>query len=125
MPKPTILVVDDDSACRSFLRDLFRLEGFGVITTESAQQALRYLRHGECLPDLCIVDFIMPDMDGFQLLAHLRKIRGTGAIPVLLLTGSDLPVERQASREGVAFFHKTRANAELIEEVRRLLPVRC
>ena len=125
MPKPTILVVDDDSACRSFLRDLFRLEGFSVITAESARQALRYLRHGECLPDLCVVDFIMPEMDGFQLLDRLRRIRWAGAIPVLLLTGSGLPVERQAGREGVAYFHKTRANAELIKQVKRLLPVRC
>lgn len=125
MPKPTILVVDDDSACRSFLTDLFRLAGFCVISAESARQALRFLRHGECLPDLCIVDFIMPDMDGFQMLARLKRIHWAGRIPILMLTGSDQAVERQALRAGVAFFHKTGTNSELLDEVRRLLPARC
>ena len=125
MPKPTILVVDDDSACRSFLKDLFRLEGFGVIVTDSAREALRFLRRGECLPDLCIVDFIMPEMDGFELLRCLRRIRWAGTIPVLLLTGSNQTLERQAKVNGISYFHKTGPNAQLVEAVRRLLPQRC
>jgi two-component system KDP operon response regulator KdpE len=76
-----ILIVDDESRMRRFIRMNMELEGYQVIEAENGIQALDQIR--KHTPDLAIMDVMMPEMDGFETLGLLREI---STIPVILLT---------------------------------------
>ncbi|HEY3342704.1 MAG TPA: response regulator transcription factor [Anaerolineae bacterium] len=77
----TILVVDDQENLRKMLKDYLSEEGFDVLTAENGQAALFEARQG--MPDLILLDIMMPEMDGYEFLRAYRREHGT---PVILLT---------------------------------------
>lgn len=77
----TILIVDDEARIRDFVRMNLELEHYRVIEASDGIQALEQLR--ENLPDLIVLDVMMPEMDGFET---LRAIREVSTIPVIMLT---------------------------------------
>ncbi len=83
--KPTaprlVLVVDDESRMRRFIRMNMELEGYQIIEAENGLVALEQIR--QHTPDLVIMDVMMPEMDGFETLKLLREI---STVPVILLT---------------------------------------
>lgn len=76
-----ILVVDDEPRMRRFIRVNLELEGYQVIEAGNGIKALDQIR--QFLPDLIIMDVMMPEMDGFEALQTLREI---STVPVILLT---------------------------------------
>lgn len=76
-----ILVVDDEPRMIRFIRMNLELEGYQVIEAKNGVQALEQVR--QHLPDLVIMDVMMPEMDGFETLRMLREI---STVPVILLT---------------------------------------
>ncbi len=76
-----VLVVDDEPRMIRFIRMNLELEGFQVIEASDGLQALEQVR--KHLPDLVIMDVMMPKMDGFEALRLLREI---STVPVILLT---------------------------------------
>lgn len=76
-----ILVVDDEPRMIRFIRMNLELEGYQVIEAKNGIQALEQVR--QHLPDLAIMDVMMPEMDGFETLRMLREI---STVPVILLT---------------------------------------
>ena len=76
-----ILVVDDEPRMIRFIRMNLELEGYQVIEAKNGIQALEQVR--QHLPDLVIMDVMMPEMDGFETLRTLREI---STVPVILLT---------------------------------------
>ena len=76
-----ILVADDEARMRRFMRMNLDLEGYRVIEAENGMEAVNRVR--EDLPDLVLLDVMMPEMDGFEA---LRLIRETSNIPVIILT---------------------------------------
>lgn len=77
----TILVVDDEARIRDVVRMNLELEHYRVIEAENGVEALEQLR--EHLPDLVVLDIMMPEMDGFEA---LREIREVSTVPVIMLT---------------------------------------
>jgi two-component system OmpR family response regulator len=86
---PKVLVVDDEANICALLSQTLRLTGFDVRTASGGHQAL--LLAAEFVPDLVVLDVMMPDMDGFQLAGRLRSSR---AVPVLFLTARDAVEDR-------------------------------
>jgi len=76
-----ILVVDDEPRMIRFIHMNLELEGYDVISANNGFEALNKLR--DELPDLVILDVMMPDMDGFETLRLLREV---SAVPVIMLT---------------------------------------
>ncbi|MCA9954456.1 MAG: response regulator transcription factor [Ardenticatenaceae bacterium] len=76
-----VLVVDDESRMRRFIRMNMELEGYQIIEAENGLVALEQIR--QHTPDLVIMDVMMPEMDGFETLKLLREI---STVPVILLT---------------------------------------
>ncbi len=76
-----VLVVDDESRMRRFIRMNMELEGYRIIEAENGLVALEQIR--QHTPDLVIMDVMMPEMDGFETLKLLREI---STVPVILLT---------------------------------------
>jgi len=80
--QPFIMVVDDDEEIRKIVSRTLTLEGFDIVTANDGISALALM--DERKPDLVVLDIIMPGLDGFQVLDHMRK---TSDVPVLILTG--------------------------------------
>ncbi len=81
---PLILIVDDEARMRRFIRMNMELEGYQVIEANNGKKALDLIR--QQMPELIVMDVMMPEMDGFETLRLLREISTT---PVILLTGKD------------------------------------
>ncbi len=77
----TILIVDDEPRIRDFIRMNLELEHYRVIEASNGIEALEELR--ENLPDLVVLDVMMPEMDGFETLRALREV---STVPVIMLT---------------------------------------
>lgn len=76
-----ILIVDDEPRMRRFVRMNLELEGLQVSEASDGLEALRKVR--ETLPDLVVLDVEMPQLDGFETLAEIRR---TSPVPVIMLT---------------------------------------
>jgi two-component system, OmpR family, KDP operon response regulator KdpE len=77
----TVLVVDDEARIIDFIHMNLELEGFRVLEAANGNEALERLK--EDLPDLIILDVMMPEMDGFETLKHIREV---STVPVIMLT---------------------------------------
>jgi adenylate cyclase len=93
----TALVVDDDKDTRDWLRGVLVEEGWAVTEAENGLVALDRLGTAtRAVPDLILLDLMMPKMDGFEFLEELRKNEKWKNIPVVVVTGADL---RQDDRQ--------------------------
>jgi two-component system alkaline phosphatase synthesis response regulator PhoP len=81
--KKTILVVDDEKDIVDLLSYNLTKDGFTVITARNGRDALDRARQK---PDLIILDVMMPEMNGLQVIQELKKEKSTASIPVILLT---------------------------------------
>ncbi len=77
----TILIVDDEPRIRDFVRMNLEIEHYIVIEADNGIEALDQLR--EHLPDLVVLDVMMPEMDGFETLKAMREV---STVPVIMLT---------------------------------------
>ena len=77
----TVLVVDDEPRMIKFIRLNLDLEGYQVIEASNGLEALKRVRRD--LPDLVLLDVMMPEMDGFETLKRIREISN---VPVIMLT---------------------------------------
>jgi class 3 adenylate cyclase len=82
-----ILVVDDDAVNRRLLRSLLEQDGHRVDTASDGRQALERL-HGDPF-DLALLDVLMPELDGYEVLAHMKEDDALRHVPVLMITALD------------------------------------
>ncbi|HEX3621919.1 MAG TPA: response regulator transcription factor [Acidimicrobiales bacterium] len=88
-PAPRILVVDDDRATRTLLRRLLTTEGYTVDEAADGASAVEMVEAGT--PDLLLLDVMMPDQDGLEVLERLRR---TSDVPIILLTAKGDEADR-------------------------------
>ncbi len=117
---PGILVVDDEAPIRQIARRFLEAEGYRVTEAGNGLEAIALLRRGTP-PDLLMVDFQMPDVNGDELVRHVRG--ATSDIKVLYVTGhvSELLDEHPALRDWEAFLEKPFTAIGLLEAVSLLL----
>ncbi|HKY20131.1 MAG TPA: type II/IV secretion system protein [Vicinamibacterales bacterium] len=84
-----VLIVDDDRITRMLVKLLLEKEGYEVLEGENGRQAVD-IAHRE-RPDLLVIDLMMPDMDGFQAIEHIRHDVSLSTLPVLVVTAEDGP----------------------------------
>ena len=82
MQRKRILVIDDDLVVLKFLRANLREEGYEVLTALDGTEALHVIEKE--LPDLIILDIMMPEKSGLELLKELKAQPGTARIPVMM-----------------------------------------
>lgn len=117
-PEFNILVADDDAGIRNFLRRGLRLEGYNVTEAASGEAAVELT--GTTHPDLIILDWMMPGIDGPEALRRIRALGET--IPVIFMTG------REGDRaDGLVlgaddYFVKPISFGRLVERLHSLLP---
>jgi DNA-binding response OmpR family regulator len=79
-----LLIADDDEPSRRLLRDLFRKQGYTVTEARNGEEALRLAR--ATLPDVILLDVMMPKLDGWGTLRRIREDSNVRPVPVLLVT---------------------------------------
>jgi len=86
-----ILVVEDNEASVIQVREVLESEGYKVDVVRGGQEALEYVK--QTIPEGIILDLMMPEIDGFEVLEKIRGTKTTAEIPVLVLTAKDLTPE--------------------------------
>ncbi len=81
-----ILVIEDEAPIRANLERLLRAEGYTVVTAENGVKGVHAA--AEHAPDLVLCDVLMPEMDGYGVLAALRQSAATAGVPFIFLTAS-------------------------------------
>jgi diguanylate cyclase (GGDEF)-like protein len=87
-----ILVVDDDQDIASFVAFNLEIQGYEVMRAKDGQEALELLETRR--PDLAVIDWMMPRMDGVQLTQRLRAEPLTSALPVIMLTAKSMTIDK-------------------------------
>lgn len=94
---PSILVVEDDPDIRELLSFTISRAGFDLAAAETAEEALRMLDSG--LPELMVIDWMLPGMDGIDLAKYLRSDSLTSALPIIMLTARGEEIDKLKSFE--------------------------
>jgi len=122
LPPGEVLIIEDDEAIREMLeRTLSRL-GWGIRTAENGRVGID--RIAEAVPDLVLLDLMMPEMDGFQFLAEIRRVDEWQEIPIVVVTAKDLTREEQDllhSQAQSVLAKQAHSREELIQEIRNII----
>jgi signal transduction histidine kinase/CheY-like chemotaxis protein len=89
-----VLVVEDDATQRERIRSWLEPQNWSLIEADNGHAALDRL--SECLADVILLDLMMPEMDGFELVAEMQKHPEWSQIPVIVITARDLTAEDHA-----------------------------
>lgn len=119
MSEPRILLAEDDPNLSFVIEDHLITEGFAVVAAGNGQEALRHFRNQSV--DLCLIDVMMPKMDGFSLASEIRKMNDL--VPILFLTARSMEQDRLKGFEigGDDYITKPFSIAELTQRIRVFL----
>jgi CheY-like chemotaxis protein len=123
-PPCPVLVVEDDEATRDIFKRTLEKEGWRVREAENGKVALARVR--EEVPELILLDLMMPEMDGFEFVTELRKNEAWRHIPLVVVTAKDLNEEDHLRLNGYvqSILQKgAYSRDDLMDEVKRLLAV--
>jgi excisionase family DNA binding protein len=116
---PSILVVDADAGLREFIRVNLESEGYSVREAASASEGLAAL--DEEPPDLILLDVLMPQMDGWEMLSRVQERHGVDAIQVIMYSGTLEEAGKAEERGARAFIGKPFDPGKLLQATRQLL----
>jgi CheY-like chemotaxis protein len=117
-----VLIIENDPALRVLISQLLELEGFEVSVAENGRLALEAL--GVRIPDLVLCDLLMPEMNGCEVLKVLKQNPLTAGVPLVFLTASAVPADRERCLDlgAAAFMTKPFRQTEPLKTIRALLP---
>ncbi len=119
--KQTILIVDDEPDAIELIRFNLKAAGYDVLTAEDGEEALRKAR--QHIPDLIVLDLMLPEVDGLEVCKILRRDPATAATPILMLTAKAAEIDRVLGLELGADDYVTKpfSPRELVLRVKALL----
>ncbi len=112
-----ILLVDDDEHILRSLEIYLKMEEFRVMTAPGGKEALDVLK--ETRPDLIVLDIMMPEIDGFQVLEHIKGDPEIKNVPVIMLTAKSQDIDvLKGYQEGIASYMTKPFNLnELVDNI--------
>ena len=117
-----VLVVDDERVNRDLLVELLEPAGFTVMTAGGGEEGIRMAKTG--LPDLVLLDLMMPNVTGFDVVDALRADAGTQQIPILVLTAKDLTEADKRQLNGhvsTVLSRRSTGTADLLDQLRHVV----
>ena len=118
MPK-TILVVDDAAFMRMMIRDILAKEGYAIQEAVNGRDAVQ--KYAELRPDLVTLDVTMPEMDGLEALAAIRKIDEHARVLMVSAMGQQALIVQALEAGATDFLIKPFQPAKVLETVRKCL----
>lgn len=120
---PKIAIVEDTTEARRLIRRILQSQGnFTILEAANGREGLELIQSE--LPDLVVIDLMMPEMDGFTVIEELRKKQETATIPVIVVTAKELTPDEKSRLGGhiQALLQKGDfLNDEFLEEVKSLI----
>jgi two-component system cell cycle response regulator len=116
-----ILIVEDETTTLKIVKMVLKREGYRVVTATNGSEALRIA--DDIIPDLVLLDIVLPGMDGFQVCQYLRKNTRTATIPVIMFSGLDRPADQRRAFEvgGDDYLTKPVKMVDMLEKIRAIL----
>ncbi|WP_116808219.1 response regulator [Steroidobacter cummioxidans] len=115
----TVLVVDDEFGVAEVLQSILEDEGYRVATAINGKQALARL--SELTPDLIMLDYMMPIMDGTQTLAAIRNNASFAKIPIIMMSSLEEAAVRETCTDYNSFLRKPFRAMAVLKTVAQLL----
>jgi PAS domain S-box-containing protein len=125
-PEPaTVMVVEDDLETQEVIRRLLEKAEIQVVVAENGRVALERLAENQ--PGLILLDLMMPEMDGFQFVDHVRQHKAWSAIPIVVVTAKDLTAADRLRLNGYVaeiIQKDAKGQEELLAEVSKMVKTR-
>jgi two-component system response regulator VicR len=116
------MVIDDEPDLLEVVKLILESDGYQVVTAGSGQEALNRIEKD--MPDLVLLDIIMPRMDGWEVFSRIKSNSKTEDIPVIMLTAKDQRIDKLIGLHVVRvndYITKPFGRAELLERIKRVL----
>jgi len=120
-PAKTVLIVEDEADAAELFAEMMRVSGFRVRKTSSSTPALSMMTEEK--PDIVLLDIMMPDVSGLDILRQMRHDPALAAIPVVVVSAKSMPADIRNGMEAGASTYLTKPVGflELKEAVERAL----
>jgi DNA-binding response OmpR family regulator len=120
-PEKTVLIIEDEADAAELFAEMMRVSGFRVLKTSSSTPALSLIATEK--PDLIILDIMMPEVSGLDILRQMRQDSTLAAIPVVVVSAKTMPADIRVGMEAGASTYLTKPVGflELKEAVERAL----
>ena len=117
----TVLIIEDEADAAELFAEMMRVSGFRVLKTSSSAPALSLVASEK--PDLVILDIMMPEVSGLDILREMRQDPGLAGIPVVVVSAKSMPADIKTGMEAGASTYLTKPVGflELKEAVERAL----
>lgn len=113
-----ILFIEDDPGLQKTLCEALKDAGYAVVSALDGEEGLRLARRD--IPNLVLLDLILPQKDGFEVLQEMRSDSRTAGIPVIVLTNLEGSSEVQKALENGAVAYLVKTNYELREVIAKV-----
>ncbi|MCK5564344.1 MAG: response regulator [Planctomycetes bacterium] len=116
--KPIILIVEDEEHIRTALNYTFETNGFEVCLAVNGVEALKFAKYKK--PDLILLDFVMPEMNGIEALEELKKYPSLKDVPVYMLTAmqSEVDIKRAFALGAEGYLKKPFDPDKLVQKLK-------
>ncbi len=117
----TVLIIEDNFEIRENTAEMLELEGYAVLEAANGKLGLEMAKAK--LPDIILCDVMMPEMDGYEVLTHLKKDNNISGIPFIFLSAN---TEKKDMKTGMdlgacGYLNKPFTLQELVKELERCL----
>ncbi|MBV6397070.1 MAG: Polar-differentiation response regulator DivK [Anaerolineales bacterium] len=118
----TVLIVEDEPDAAELFAEMMRVNGFRVVKTFSSTPAIEMLANEQ--PDLVLLDLMMPDISGLEVLRFMRREPHYKDLPVIVVSAKSMPVDIKVGMEAGASAYLTKpvGYLDLKHAVERLIP---
>jgi len=117
-----ILIIEDDKLLRKVIGKKLVMENYKVVEAMDGEEGLKFSESEQ--PDLILLDLVLPEIDGFEVLARLKKNPNTLKIPVIILSnlGDEEKVEKGLKLGAVDYLIKAQLNpGDIINKIKKVL----
>lgn len=120
-PEKTVLIIEDEADAAELFAEMMRVSGFRVLKTTSSKPALSLISTEK--PDIVILDIMMPEVSGLDILRQMRQEPEIAEIPVVVVSAKSMPADIRIGMEAGASTYLTKPVGflELKEAVERAL----
>ena len=121
MNEKTVLIIEDEEDAAELFAEMMRVSGFRVLKTTSSAPAMQMMTREQ--PDIVILDIMMPEISGLDVLREMRNNPALAGTPVIVVSAKSLPADIKLGMEAGAFIYLTKPVGflELKEAVFRAL----